>query len=152
LYVSFTGKPTTESEAPAVHIVPLDVTDLASHQAAVDTVFGLYGHVDILVLNAGASQRNAAIDTPFSVTQNLMNLNFLSLVALNKLVLPSMVERKSGKIVVMSSLSGILGTPAASSYSASKFALVSSPQQVPVCTSHYNLSLDCVFSMDISMH
>lgn len=52
-----------------------------------------------------------------------MNLNFLSLVALNKHILPHFIAQKSGKIVVMSSLSGIIATPIASSYSASKFAL-----------------------------
>jgi dehydrogenase/reductase SDR family protein 7 len=94
LYAESTGSVATD----AVKVLPLDVTDLSAHQAAVDEVMKIYGHIDILVLNAGASQRNTAIDTPFSVTKDMMHLNFLSLVALNKLVLPSMVERKAGKV------------------------------------------------------
>ncbi|RYH07153.1 SDR family NAD(P)-dependent oxidoreductase [archaeon] len=104
-------------------VLPLDVTDYDAHQAAVDTVLQKYGQIDTLVLNAGKSQRNLAVETPFEVTRDIMELNFFSLVALNKLVLPHMVQRNSGAIMVMSSVSGVLGTPVASSYSASKFAL-----------------------------
>lgn len=96
LYTESTGS----SAKDAVKILPLDVTDLSAHQAAVDEVMKTYGHIDVLVLNAGVSQRNTAIDTPFNVTRDMMHLNFLSLVALNKLVLPSMVERKSGKVIL----------------------------------------------------
>jgi dehydrogenase/reductase SDR family member 7 len=52
-----------------------------------------------------------------------MELNYLSLVALNKVVLPHFISSNNGNIVIMSSLSGIIPTPIASSYSASKFAL-----------------------------
>ena len=94
LYAESTG----EVSMDAVKILPLDVTDITAHQAAVDEVMKIYGHIDVLVLNAGVSQRNTAMDTPFIVTKDMMHLNFLSLVALNKLVLPSMVNRKSGKV------------------------------------------------------
>jgi dehydrogenase/reductase SDR family protein 7 len=109
--------------APKIHVLPLDVTDYAAHAAAVANVYELFHKVDVLVLNAGQSQRNLAVDAPFADTEKLMNLNFLSLVALNKHVLPHMIQARSGKIVVMSSVSGIIATPIASSYSASKFAL-----------------------------
>jgi len=52
-----------------------------------------------------------------------MELNFFSYVNLVRLVLPSMISRKSGQIVVMSSLAGKMGVPIQTTYSASKFAL-----------------------------
>lgn len=104
-------------------VVPLDVTDLQSHQEAYDKIVQEFGRVDMLVLNAGRSQRNPAVETPFDVTKSIMELNFLSVVHLAKVVLPSMVARKSGHLVLMSSLSGRMGTPLASSYSASKYAM-----------------------------
>jgi len=104
-------------------VLPFDVTDFDAHSVAVDAVISKFGHVDNFVLNAGMSQRNTAVDTPLSVTQDLMQLNFMSIVSLTKLVLPTMIERKQGQLVVTSSLSGIIGTPLGSSYSASKFAL-----------------------------
>lgn len=105
------------------YVLPLDVTDFDAHKVAYDNIIEKFGRIDSLVLNAGVSQRSIAIETPLSVTQDLMNLNFMSFVALTKVVLPSMVEHKNGQLVVISSLSGIIGTPLGSSYSASKFAL-----------------------------
>lgn len=113
----------TAPSSPPVHVAPLDVTNYDAHAAVVESIYAKFGKIDVLVLNAGQSQRNLAVDAPFEDTERLMNLNFLSLVALNKRVLPRMIDAKAGKIVVMSSLSGIIATPIASSYSASKFAL-----------------------------
>jgi dehydrogenase/reductase SDR family protein 7 len=110
-------------DAPAVLVVPLDVTDLAAHDAALQQVLSSFGRIDYLILNAGQSQRNLGISAPLEDTRRLMELNFLSLVAMTKAALPTLVNQHSGRIVVMSSLSGIIGTPIASSYSASKFAL-----------------------------
>jgi dehydrogenase/reductase SDR family member 7 len=104
-------------------VLPLDVVDFTAHQEAYAVVLRNFGIVDSLVLNAGQTQRNTALDTDLAVTQDLMNLNFMSYVALTKLVLPDMLRRKDGQIVVTSSLSGIIGTPLGSSYSATKFAL-----------------------------
>jgi len=105
------------------YVLPLDVTDYDAQQAAFDEVVQKFGRVDSLVLNAGMSQRNTAVNTELTVTEDLMNLNFMSFVSLTKIVLPSMLERKDGQLVIMSSLSGIIGTPLGSSYSATKFAL-----------------------------
>lgn len=104
-------------------VLPLDILDYNAQEEAYKTIISKFGRIDILVLNAGVSQRLTAIDTPLSVTQDLMNLNFISFVSLTKLALPSMIKQQQGQIVVVSSLSGIIGTPMGSSYSASKFAL-----------------------------
>ena len=79
-------------------VLPMDVTNFDEHLPAFQKVVDTFGHVDVLVLNAGISQRNLAVDTPYSVTEEIMKLNFFSLVALNKVVLPSMLSRKSGKV------------------------------------------------------
>eukprot|EP01038_Epipyxis_sp_PR26KG_P011290 gene11290-15147_t len=105
-------------------IQPLDVTDnFEVLENTYNSIIEKFGFINIVVLNAGQSQRNLAVDTPLSDTKHLMNLNFFSYVALAKLILPKMIERNQGQLVIMSSLSGIIGTPIASSYSASKFAL-----------------------------
>lgn len=110
---------------PRPTVIEMDMTNEESMQFAFTKVIETHGHVDSLILNAGQSQRLVALDTPFEVTEKIMNLNFFSYVKLTKLVGPTMVKRNQGQIVVVSSLSGIIGTPAGSSYSASKFALVS---------------------------
>jgi short-subunit dehydrogenase len=112
-------------------VIPFDITNFNEHENVVNKVLKEFGKVDILVLNAGISQRNFAAETPFAVTENIMKTNFLSYASLTRQVLPSMIERKSGKIVVISSLAGIIGLPISTSYSASKFALVSVADSFP---------------------
>ena len=104
-------------------ILPMDVSRAAelpekAHQAA-----ATFGGVDILVLNAGVSQRSLVRDTGADVYRALMDTNFFGPVELTRAVLPSMLEKKNGHIVVISSLVGKFGTPLRSGYSASKHAL-----------------------------
>lgn len=54
--------------APAVHVLPLDVTDYTAHAAAVEAVIAKFSRLDMVVLNAGQSQRNLAADAPFEDT------------------------------------------------------------------------------------
>jgi dehydrogenase/reductase SDR family protein 7 len=108
----------------SVFIVPLDVLDDEAQITAYQTIKDKYGHIDVLVLNAGQSQRMIAMDTPSQKTIDLMNLNFFSYVKLTKIVTPDMIAQGSGHIVVMSSLAGRIGTTLSSSYSATKFALM----------------------------
>ncbi len=104
-------------------IVPLDVTDFDAQEKAYKEIVAKYGHIDNLILNAGRSQRSMAMSTSIKDTEDLMQLNFLSYVSLSKIVLPAMIERKQGHVTVTSSVSGHIGTPIGSSYSATKFAL-----------------------------
>lgn len=105
------------------HLITLDVTDYDATLQAHKKVSELFGGLDMVVLNAGRSQRMSAMDMPFNETVALMETNFFSAVYLAKLVLPDMIKRKSGKIVGVSSLSGKIGTPGGSSYSATKYAM-----------------------------
>lgn len=83
-------------------ILPLDVLDHSSQKLSFEKIIAKYGHVDSLVLNAGRSQRSLAVDTPFSATEEIMNLNFFSYVSLTKIVLPSMIANGGGQVSVIS--------------------------------------------------
>ncbi|KAM3920183.1 dehydrogenase/reductase SDR family member 7 isoform 1-T1 [Leptodactylus fuscus] len=104
-------------------IVPLDLTDLSTHQAATDKVIKHFGRIDILVNNGGRSQRSLFVDTGLNVYQGLMELNYIGTVSITKHVLPHMIERKKGKIVTLSSITGLIGVPLSTGYAASKHAL-----------------------------
>jgi dehydrogenase/reductase SDR family protein 7B len=106
-------------------VQPLDVTDSEKLAATVDNIVHKFGRIDSVVLNAGRSQRAIAVETSLDETKQLLDLNFISYVALTKQVLPHMIKQGSGQLVVVSSLSGRIATPIASSYSATKFALAS---------------------------
>ena len=79
--------------------------------------------VDILINNGGVSSRSRFLDTDIDVDSKVMQINFLSGAALAKALVPGMVERKSGRIIWISSMQGLLGIPNRSSYAASKFAV-----------------------------
>lgn len=104
-------------------ILPLDVAQFDTFAPAIEQVIARFGVIDLLVNNAGISQRELALDTRISVDQQIMDINYFGTVALTKLVAPLMQARKSGQIVVMSSVLGKIGVPYRSAYAASKHAL-----------------------------
>jgi dehydrogenase/reductase SDR family protein 7B len=109
--------------AAEVVIEPIDQAELSTLGPLVDRVLARTGGVDVMVHNAGVSQRSRAIETGIDVDERILRVNYLGPVALTKALLPSMVRRKRGRFVVVSSLVGVFGTPLRSSYSASKHAL-----------------------------
>jgi dehydrogenase/reductase SDR family member 7B len=104
-------------------VVPCDVTNTVSVQEAIDQVKKLAGHVDILINNAGVSQRSYALNTSLEVDRELFEVNFFGAVAVTKGIAPLMVAQGSGHIVVISSMAGKYGFRMRSAYSASKHAL-----------------------------
>lgn len=105
------------------HTYPLDLTDPASLRRAAEAVHEEVGPVDVLVNNGGISQRGTAAETEMSVVRQIMEVNFFGAVQLTKAVLPSMLDRRQGHIVVVSSVLGKFGLPTRSTYAASKHAL-----------------------------
>lgn len=111
----------THPENVKVLVLDLEKTEeLASKVEAAKTLFG---HVDILVNNGGLSQRSLTRDTGLDVDERLMKINYIGSVGLVKNLLPSLIERKKGQIVTVTSMVGKYGTPMRSSYAASKHAL-----------------------------
>lgn len=104
-------------------VLPLDVTDEGALAVAADQVLGRFGGVDILINNAGIAQRALVADTDMAVYRRLMEVDFFGAVALTKLVLPSMIERRSGHIVAVTSVAAKYSTPYRSGYNAAKAAM-----------------------------
>ncbi|XP_053376864.1 dehydrogenase/reductase SDR family member 7-like [Mercenaria mercenaria] len=104
-------------------VLPLDMLKFDLHQPAVDEVLSRFKQIDVLVNNAGRSQRAQWEKTDLQVDRDMLEINVLSVLSLTKLVLPHMLERKEGHIVNMSSVSGKLGSPLSGSYTGAKHAL-----------------------------
>ena len=110
--------------ARGVDVYAMDVTNYEEQKTIMADILSKYGRIDQVILNAGRSQRLLAVETSISQTRDLFELNVLSYINLvQRHVLPEMIKQGSGNIVVMSSISGKIGTPIASSYSSTKFAL-----------------------------
>ncbi len=104
--------------------LPFEATDETRLPAVVQAAIAWSGGIDILVNNAGITQRSLAIDTQFSVYRKLMEVDFFAPVHLTRLLLPHMIERRSGHIAVVNSIAGKIGAPLRSGYSAAKHACV----------------------------
>lgn len=105
-------------------ILPFETTDWAALPGAVQAAWGWRGQVDMLVNNAGISQRSLAVDTKPEVYRQILDVDLLAPIWLTQLILPRMAERKSGHIVGISSVAGRLGTVLRTAYCAAKHGLI----------------------------
>lgn len=108
---------------PDTRILPMDVTNAEELPERTRLALSMLGGIDVLVLNAGITQRSRTRETDEGVYRRLMEVNFFAPEAMARAVLPSMLAQKSGHMVVISSVAGKFGVPMRSGYSATKFAL-----------------------------
>lgn len=107
----------------SVEVLPLDLARLDTLAPTTQALVERTGGIDIMVHNAGVGQRATVVDTRFEIDQKLIETNYLAPVAITKALLPSMLARRSGQFVVMSSVLGLISAKRRSSYAASKHAL-----------------------------
>jgi short-subunit dehydrogenase len=100
-----------------------DLSDPDRAAAVALDIWDAYGHVDVVVNNAGAPMRRPVTRLTMAEVERTMRVNYLSPVAIALAVLPRMLQRRSGTVVNVSSLGGRLGIMTESAYSGSKFAL-----------------------------
>jgi short-subunit dehydrogenase len=127
-----------------IHILPLDLIESGTLNEKAQQAISIYGHIDYLFNNGGISQRSIALNTKEEVLRKVMDINFFGTVALTKAILPSMIERKSGHIVVTSSVMGKFGTRLRSSYAASKHALQGYFDSLRQEVNQYNIKVSLV--------
>ncbi|MCY1063470.1 SDR family NAD(P)-dependent oxidoreductase [Nannocystis sp. RBIL2] len=101
----------------------LDVVDQASVDACVSGVLRDHGRIDVLVNKAGAGYLGTFEHTPIAAAQRVMDLNYFGVWRVSQAVFPGMRERGSGRIITVSSLGGVIGTPFNDVYCAAKFAV-----------------------------
>lgn len=104
-------------------ILTLDLTDPETLRTKAEEALKLFGGIDVLVNNGGVSQRSLFAETDIETIRRLMEVNFFGTAELTRAVLPSMMEKKNGQIIVTSSVAGKFGTKFRSGYAASKHAL-----------------------------
>ncbi|MDE2437758.1 MAG: SDR family NAD(P)-dependent oxidoreductase, partial [Sphingomonadales bacterium] len=104
-------------------ILPFEATDQAAILPAADKAWEWSGGIDLLVNNAGISQRSLAVDTAFDVYDRIIAVDLLAPIALTQALLARMVARGSGRIAMISSIAGKVGAPMRTAYSAAKFGL-----------------------------
>jgi short-subunit dehydrogenase len=107
----------------SILILPADLSDYESIEGLTRQVVDRFGQIDVVFNNAGISSRALAMESPLEIDRRVMDIDYFSVIALTKSVLPHMVSRKSGHLVITSSVMGKIGTPLRSAYAAAKHAL-----------------------------
>jgi NAD(P)-dependent dehydrogenase (short-subunit alcohol dehydrogenase family) len=104
-------------------VLTADLADADAPAAIARAALEAFGPLDVLVNNAAAAARMPSIELDGEVIDRMLAVNVRNLLLLTTAVLPSMVERGSGSIVNLSSVSGVIGTPNRSAYAATKGAV-----------------------------
>lgn len=104
-------------------VIPFDITDVEQVKEAYATAKTQAGKIDWLINNAGISQRALIMDTTEDVERQIMDIDYFAQTRLSRLVLPDMLEQGGGKIVMISSVAGLLGTQYRGAYGAAKAAI-----------------------------
>src|SRR5258708_3827713 len=107
----------------AMESIALDVCSDSSVQSAVEAVLAKARAIDVLVNNAGVNYTAAVEDLSMEGWRAQFETNFFGVLRVTRALLPQMRERRSGRILMMSSLSGLVTPPTQGAYSSSKHAL-----------------------------
>ena len=110
-------------ERDGMHLLPLDVTSEESVRAFVDRALEISPWVSAVVQCAGMLVLGSCEETDPEEFRRVMDTNFLGMVRVNRQVLPIMRAQRGGKIVMYSSINGLLGIPFQDAYTASKHAI-----------------------------
>ncbi len=106
-----------------VIVLSLDLGDFEEMPGKVEQAMNAFGKVDILINNAGISQRSLIIDTQFEVYKRLIEIDYLGTIALTKAILPYFIKDGGGRFVTVTSLMGKFGSSLRSGYCGAKHAL-----------------------------
>ena len=113
-----------------VAFIALDVTSEAQAKAVVEAAVNAFGRIDVLVNNAGYSLLGNFEELTTAEIQSLMATNFYGVMFVMRAVLPVMRKQRSGRIINISSLAGVIGFKHCGAYSAAKFAVEGLSQAV----------------------
>ncbi|XP_025114934.1 3-ketodihydrosphingosine reductase-like isoform X2 [Pomacea canaliculata] len=127
----------------------LDISmNLSDVERAVKEAEETQGPVDVLINCAGTSMSAKFLDTPLIEFRRMMEINYLGSVMVTRAVVPSMIKKKSGRIVFVSSMAGQLGLFGYTAYSSSKFALRGFAESLQMELKPYNIKVTLAFPPD----
>uniref|UniRef100_A0A669Q2W4 Dehydrogenase/reductase SDR family member 7C n=1 Tax=Phasianus colchicus TaxID=9054 RepID=A0A669Q2W4_PHACC len=105
-------------------LILLDISDIDYIQDVAKEILNCYGCVDILINNASMKVKGAVQSISLELDKKIMDANYFGPITLTKAILPNMISRRTGQIVLINSIQGKIGVPFRAAYAASKHAAV----------------------------
>jgi NAD(P)-dependent dehydrogenase (short-subunit alcohol dehydrogenase family) len=124
--------------------VQLDVTKPAEIKASVQQAMKTFGRIDVLVNNAGIGYFGAIEESEDMEVRRMFEINFFGLANVSKEVLPILRKQRSGHIVNISSIRGLVAFPAVGFYNATKFAVMGYSEALAKETAHLGIKVTIV--------
>ena len=123
---------------------PLDVTDGAAVQSIANALWAEWSGIDIVIYNSGAWQLTDITDFEAEAALQQVDVNFLGLIRVAGAVVPRMIQRETGELVGVASLSGVAGFPRAAAYSSSKAGAIAFLQSLRIDLAAYGIGVTTV--------
>ncbi|MEQ1495608.1 MAG: SDR family NAD(P)-dependent oxidoreductase [Novosphingobium sp.] len=126
-------------------VLPFETTDTAAIAPAVEQAWNWSGGIDLLVNNAGISQRSLAQDTDYAVYERVIGVDLLAPIALTQALLPRLIARGSGRIAMISSVAGKVGVPMRTAYCAAKFGIAGYADALRAEVAHHGIQVHNIY-------
>jgi NAD(P)-dependent dehydrogenase (short-subunit alcohol dehydrogenase family) len=133
-----------ETAGVQLDVRPLDVTDGPAATRCIDQVLATYGRIDILVNNAGRGSVASLEQLTMDALRAQLEVNYLGVAGLTKLVLTPMRLAGRGRIVTVTSVGGAVGQPFADAYCAAKFAVEGLMQSLAPVVARFGIDVSVV--------
>jgi len=133
-----------ESYPDSAIALKLDVTAKEDIKSAVDATIKQFGRIDVLVNNAGIGYFGAIEESEEEEVRRMFEINFFGLANVTNAILPVMRGQKSGHILNIASIGGLVGFPAVGYYNATKFAVDGFSESLAKETSHLGIKVTIV--------
>jgi 3-oxoacyl-[acyl-carrier protein] reductase len=127
-----------------VHICPANLSDTASVEALVPSAEEAMGGLDILVNNAGITRDNLFIRMKDEEWSDVMRVNLDSVFRLSRAAAKTMMRKRYGRIISITSVVGTTGNPGQGNYAAAKAAIVGMSKALAAEVASRNITVNCV--------
>lgn len=141
-----------EDEGVKAIIVVADIADIQSVNNAIESTIESLGDIDILINNAGIAAFGTFLELPPAEWEKIIRVNLFGVYYATRAVLPSMIERRTGDIVNISSTAGLRGAAQTSAYSASKFGLIGLSESLMQEVRKYNIRVTTLTPSTVATH
>ncbi|KAL6053248.1 Short-chain dehydrogenase [Balamuthia mandrillaris] len=134
-------KERAQKEGVEVELQQLDVSSLESINRCVEQVIATHGNIALLVNNAGAGQLGSLEQVSEKDLRSAMEVNFFGVWQLTKAVLPHMRRARSGRVISVTSVGGLIGQPFNDAYCAAKFAVEGAMESLAPVTKRFGVDI-----------